>query len=124
ALIGRRLDTLLDALARESGSAVPPQLEVAMGLETVHPEALEKLHKRMTLDRFRRAAGALQARGVALRVFLLIAPPFVPPREQTDWLLRSVDEAFSCGASVISLIPTRSGNGAMESLVAVGDFQQ
>ena len=51
------------------GSATGPQLEVAMGLETVHPDALERLHKRMTVDQFADAADALAApRRVAARV--------------------------------------------------------
>jgi hypothetical protein len=49
-------------------------------------------------------------------VFLLISPPFIPADEQDAWLLRSIDFAFDCGASVVSLVPTRPGNGAMESL--------
>ena len=93
-----------------------PQLEVAMGLETAHPDALDRLNKRFTLDDFDSAADALADRGVALRVFLLISPPFVPLHEQDAWLLRSIDAAFACGASVVSLMPTRPGNGAMEAL--------
>ena len=72
----------------------------------------------MTVDDFAAAAGDLRRRGVALRVFLLIAPPFVPAEEQDEWLLKSVDFADACGATVISLIPTRAGNGAMEALAA------
>ena len=67
--------------------------------------------------------GRCDDRGVALRVFLLISPPFVPAREQDAWLLRSVDAAFSCGASVVSLMPTRPGNGAMEALARRGLFR-
>jgi uncharacterized Fe-S cluster-containing MiaB family protein len=77
----------------------------------------------MTVEAFARAAGRLRRRGVALRVFLLIQPPFVPPQEQDDWLLRSIDVAFACGASVVSLIPTRSGNGALDALAADGAFR-
>ena len=47
ALIGARVDRFLQALARLE---VPPRLEVAMGLETAHPDALERLHKRVTLE--------------------------------------------------------------------------
>jgi len=65
---------------------------------------------------FARAADALRARGVALRVFLLVFPPFVPAREQELWLGRSVDAAFACGASAVSLIPLRLGNGSLEAL--------
>jgi uncharacterized Fe-S cluster-containing MiaB family protein len=93
-----------------------------MGLETAHPNALEQLHKRMTLDEFAHAAEALKDRGVALRVFLLISPPFVPAEEQDEWLLRSICVAFASGAGAVSLIPTRTGNGAMEALGAQGLF--
>ena len=60
---------------------------------------------------------------MALRVFLLISPPFIPEREQDDWLRRSVDAAFSCGASVVSLVPTRPGNGAIDALADEGAFR-
>jgi len=110
-LIGARVDRFLEALDG-------PSLEVAMGLETVHPAALDALNKRMTTDDFERAAGALRRKGVTIRVFVLISPPFVPHNEQDTWLLRSVEFAEQCGASVISLIPARGGNGAMEALAA------
>ena len=124
ALVGPRVDRLLDALSRHGGApGGPAALEVAMGLETAHPAALDRLNKRFTLTQFERAARALSRRGVALRVFLLISPPFVAAGEQDDWLLRSVDAAFGCGASVIALVPTRSGNGTMEALAAAGLFR-
>ena len=116
-LIGDRVDRFRDALA---GS----RLEVAMGLETIHPAALDALNKRMTTDDFARASDDLRRRNVSLRVFLLISPPFVPAAEQDEWLLKSVAFAEKCGASVISLIPTRAGNGAMEVLTAQGLFKE
>ena len=95
-----------------------------MGLETVHADALERLHKRMTIDQFVGAADALRRRGILVRVFLLMAPPFVPADEQREWLLRSVDAAFDCGASVVTLIPTRTGNGALDALSVNGLFRE
>jgi hypothetical protein len=77
----------------------------------------------MTPDDFARAARWLRDRSISVRVFLLISPPFIPTDEQDEWLLRSVDFAASCGASVISLIPTRGGNGAMEALARQGLFR-
>lgn len=115
ALVGARVDRFRAALRG-------PALEVAMGLETAHPRALEQLHKRMDEASFRHAAAWLAGRGIALRVFLLIAPPFVPAAEQDEWLGRSVDVALACGASTISLIPTRGGNGTMEALEREGLF--
>ena len=98
------------------------QLEIAMGLETVHPEALEKLNKRMTPEQFGAAAERLHAQQIALRTFLLVHPPFIPLGETQWWINRSIDFALRCGSTVISLIPTRSGNGAMEQLEQDGTF--
>lgn len=123
ALIGARVDQFLAVLARHDHSPAPA-LEIAMGLETAHPGALERLNKRLTVKQFRTAADVLRARGVALRVFLLIAPPFVPSEHQDDWLRQSLDAAFACGASAVSLIPTRSGNGAMDAFAATGEFRE
>src|SRR5262249_23166445 len=110
-LIGERVERFLESLGER-------QLEVAMGLETIHPSALDALNKRMTTDDFAQAADALRRLSVSLRAFVLIAPPFIPQDEQDDWLLATVAFAERCGASVISLIPTRGGNGTMEALTA------
>jgi radical SAM enzyme (TIGR01210 family) len=120
-LVGPRVDRLLEAL--EQNHTPRAQLEVAMGLETTHPDALERLHKRMTVEEFALAADRLKQRAVALRVFLLIFPPFVPSGDQDAWLLRSLDAAFSCGATAVSLIPTRAGNGTLEALAESGQFR-
>jgi radical SAM enzyme (TIGR01210 family) len=122
-LVGARTSRFLEALDRHRTAGVAaPALEVAMGLETAHPEALEQLHKKMTVGGFVLAADRLRSLGVALRVFLLVSPPFVPRAEQDDWLLRSVDLACAAGASVVSLIPTRTGNGALDALAEDGVF--
>jgi radical SAM enzyme (TIGR01210 family) len=98
------------------------KLEVAMGLETAHPEVLARLNKRMTLDQFARAAEFLRGHGIALRVFILVKPPFLDEVEALEWARRSLDFAFDCGATVASLIPTRLGNGALEALAEQGEF--
>jgi radical SAM enzyme (TIGR01210 family) len=98
------------------------KLEVAMGLETAHPVVLSRLNKRMTLDQFSRAATWLRDHDVALRVFILVKPPFLDEAESFDWAARSLDFAFDCGASVAVLIPTRSGNGALDALARQGEF--
>jgi hypothetical protein len=125
ALVGERA-VQFQALLREAAAARSraglPALEVAMGLETVHLEALERLNKRMTLGQFERAAAFLAEHEMALRAFVLVQPPFQPPAEAVAWARRSADFAFRCGAGVVTLIPTRSGNGAMEALRRAGDF--
>ncbi len=97
-------------------------LEVAMGLETAHPQVLEMLNKRITLDSFRKAAATLAKNSIALRVFILLRPPFLSEEEGLFWAKRSLDFAFECGASVCCVIPVRGGNGAMEQLSAEGVY--
>jgi radical SAM enzyme (TIGR01210 family) len=92
------------------------RLEVAMGLETVHPEILPRLNKRMSLDQFSNAAEMLKKNSIDLRVFILVKPPFLGEAEAVEWAQRSVEFGFECGASAATLIPTRGGNGAMEAL--------
>lgn len=113
-LIGERCLQLRDLLSS--------QLEIAMGLETVHPEILERLNKRMDLDQFARAAEFLRESAIDLRVFILVQPPFMDANEALYWAERSLDFAFDCGATAATLIPTRGGNGAMEKLVKDGVF--
>lgn len=98
------------------------RLEVAMGLETAHPQILNRLNKRMTLDQFRTAADRLRENDIDLRVFILVQPPLMGEGEAVEWAARSLEFAFNCGATVATLIPTRAGNGAMEELAASGEF--
>lgn len=98
------------------------RLEVAMGLETVDETVLEKLNKRMTLEQFSAAASFLRTNGIDLRVFILVQPPFMKANESLYWAKRSLDFAFDCGATAVTLIPTRGGNGAMEALAEAGMF--
>jgi hypothetical protein len=39
-----------------------------------------------------------------------------------EWTVRTVQHAVECGASLVSIIPVRGGNGEMERLKALGDF--
>ena len=97
-------------------------LEVAMGLETIHPDVLPRLNKRVTLDQFAKAAAYLKGNGIGVRAFVLINPPFLKGVEAVEWAVRSANFAFSSGVDVVSLIPTRPGNGALEQLQKSGDF--
>jgi radical SAM enzyme (TIGR01210 family) len=108
---GGRCIRLRDALARAGSS-----LEVAIGLETAHPDVLARLNKRMTLESFDRAAAFLAGHGIALRVFVLLQPPFLDAGETLAWACRSIDHARGAGATVCTVIPTRGGNGAMEAI--------
>ena len=93
-----------------------------MGLETVHPQVLPRLNKKFELAHFLQAAGFLRDNGIAVRAFVLVKPPFMDEAEGLEWAVKSAAFALSCGATVVSLIPTRSGNGALDRLMAAGEF--
>ncbi len=113
-LVGRRC---FDFARRLSGT-----LEVAMGLETVHPEALPRLGKEMSLADFDRAAAALVDARIPFRAFVLVGVPYLPAGEQSEWAAAAARHAFARGAERVSLIPVRGGNGALEALAARGEW--
>lgn len=97
-------------------------LEIALGLETVHPALLDRLNKRMTLDDFARAAAFLRRHDIAVRAFILLKPPFMSEDEGIEWARRSLDFAFDAGVQCCAVVPTRAGNGIMELLEQAGHF--
>ncbi len=118
-LVDERCREFAVGLAARGGGC----LEVAMGLETVHPEALPRLGKQTSVEIFDRAVATLRDSGLALRAFVLVGTPFVPAAEQLHWTLSSVEYALQAGAEQVSLILVRDGNGYLDSL-ATTDFQR
>jgi radical SAM enzyme (TIGR01210 family) len=101
---------------------LPGQLEVAIGLETVQPDVLRALNKRMTLDDFSRAVDGLLQQQIRVRAFILLQPPFLPVPEAEIWAVRSLEFAFARGVECCTVIPTRGGNGVMDQLARQGQF--
>jgi archaeosine synthase beta-subunit len=99
------------------------RLEVAMGLETVHPDAAARLGKQMTLADYDAACARLCADGIGIRAFVLLGAPFVPAAEAVAWTVRSVEHALARGAAVVSVIPVRGGDGVLEGLAREGTFR-
>ncbi len=97
-------------------------LEIAMGLETVHPDVLPALNKQMTLDDYSRAVEFLLASEIAVRSFILLKPPFLSESEGVEWALRSLEFAFAQGVGCCAVIPTRAGNGVMDELEIGNQF--
>ncbi len=114
-------NTIGDAVLAFAGR-VNGRLEVAMGLETIHPVAMAHLNKRLDLSRFDSAARLLADNHIDLRVFVLLGAPYVPSEDSIEWTRRSVAYAVERGAAVVSIIPVRGGNGEMERLEALGHF--
>ena len=112
----------VNSRASEFAHAIPGRLEVAVGLETIYPRAVAQLNKKLDLARFDSAAQFLADNGLDLRVFVLLGVPYIPAEESIEWTARTVDYAVQRGASVVSIIPLRGGNGEMERLQSSGDF--
>jgi radical SAM enzyme (TIGR01210 family) len=106
----------------EFASQVRGRLEVAIGLETIHPDALARINKRLDLAGFDRAAQFLADHDIDLRVFVLLGAPHVPASECIEWTVRTVAYAAQRGAALVSIIPVRAGNGEIERLQRLGHF--
>ena len=103
---------------------IKPTLQVAIGLETVHPEVLQKLNKKMKLADFERSVRFLSSNGISSRAFILLRPPFLSESEGVFWAKKSVFYAFRTGVTSCAVIPVRSGNGALDALAAGNYFEQ
>lgn len=97
-------------------------LQIAIGLETVNPEILKMINKRMTLDDFAGSVNFLLDHDIFSRAFILLRPPFLSEAEGVFWAERSIDFAFSAGVECCVVIPVRPGNGAMDQLQKKGFF--
>lgn len=101
-----------------------PELHVALGLETVNPDLLLRLNKKMTLQDFAHSVSFLNTHGILARAFILLRPPFLTEQEGIYWAERSLDFAFRVGVECCTVIPVREGNGAMDHLLEQGHFSR
>lgn len=97
-------------------------LEVAIGVETAHDPTLALLNKGTTTKSLAKSIRYLIELDISVRVFLLVPPPFMDSSMAAGWIKKSIDFVIDQGVSVISLVPTRTGNGTMETLQSVGQF--
>jgi archaeosine synthase beta-subunit len=103
--------------------AIPGQLEVAMGLETIHPDAIAIMNKGMTLADFDRAVAKCQSLNIDVRVFVLLHPPGVHWNESVEWTVRTVAYAMDRRVRHVSVIPVRAGNGWIDRMIDNGKYQ-
>jgi len=114
---------LINDRCLQFGDMLHGKLEVAIGLETAHPEVLQKLNKRMSLAEFEKCVKFLSLHGISTRAFTLLRPPFLTEKEGVFWAKRTLDFAFAAGVECCVVIPTRAGNGAMDWLQLHGYFE-
>jgi hypothetical protein len=113
---------LINKKCLEFRDMLKPELQIALGLETVNKEILSRLNKLMTRDDFSNSVSFLTKNQINTRAFILLKPPFLSESEGIFWAERSIDFAFSSGAECCTIIPVRAGNGAMDFLMNKGDF--
>jgi hypothetical protein len=94
------------------------RLEVAMGLETIDPNAMKWLNKSMSLEQFQKAVEFLNGEEIFVRSFVLLQPLGTRVEESVEWALKSCRQAAAWGSQRVSLIPTRSGNGFVEDVAS------
>jgi uncharacterized Fe-S cluster-containing MiaB family protein len=109
-------------LTLEFQAMLSARLEVAVGLETIHPIAAEHLNKRLELPRFDRAAEFLAQHDIDSRVFVLLGAPYIPAAESIEWTVRTVRYAaararpespsFRCAAGMGSSSACALGNSS------------
>ncbi len=114
---------LMDQNVLEFRDTLKADLQVAIGLETIHPQVLPLLNKQMTPDDFRSSVRLLSENEILSRAFILLRPPFLDEVEGVQWARKSLDFAFDAGIECCVIIPTRTGNGAMDTLESDGYFQ-
>lgn len=99
-------------------------LEVAMGLETIHPEALSQMNKHLNTAQFTDAVDFLRSHGMDTRAFVLLNPPYLlGSASNRYWTMETLRFAFAAGVQTCSIIPVRSGNGLMEWLASIGCWE-
>ncbi|MCH8486169.1 MAG: radical SAM protein [Candidatus Cyclonatronum sp.] len=99
------------------------ELEIAIGIESIHPEVLPRLNKQISGDDIEHAARKLRETGISLRGFILLNPPWLTdPAETRQSCLDTIRFAFDAGFETVSIIPVRTGNGYMEKLEADGAY--
>ena len=115
---------LIDRSCLDFAAMLDQELEVAIGLETVNPDILPLLNKRMDLVDFKESVAFLKENGIQTRAFILLKPPYLSEHKSVYWAKRSIDYAFECGVNCCCVIPTRTGNGALDRLKDRGLFSE
>ena len=114
----------IDSRVMDFRDKLNANLQVAIGLETIHQQVLPKLNKQMTIEDFRRSVQFLEKNDILSRAFILLRPPFLSELEGIAWAKKSIDFAFDCGVECCVVIPTRSGNGALDLMEKEGFFHE
>jgi radical SAM enzyme (TIGR01210 family) len=110
---------VLDSVAEKVG-----ELEVALGLETADDEVRERcVNKGFSFTQFEQACGLLVERGMPVRTYLLLKPPFLTEKKAMSDMLESI-EKVSGMCSTVSINPVNVQKGTLvEKLWRNGQYR-
>jgi len=114
---------LLGDICEEFSDRLSGRLEIAMGLETIHPEVFPRLKDGMKIEDFDTAVAWARARDIGVRAFVLVGLPWVDGRSFAEWAARSARHAIEAGADRVSLIPLRAAGGTLAKLSQLGELE-
>jgi len=101
-----RPEFITSSAVEHSWSLLRGQLEVGIGLETINDSIRQKsVNKGFGREEFSKALEICRGRGVKVKAYLLIKPPFIPERLAIEDAVSSAREAFRLGADRVSFNP-------------------
>jgi radical SAM enzyme (TIGR01210 family) len=112
-------------VTEESLSSLPSEkIEIALGLESSNDLVLRKcINKGFTVSDYQRAASLIRSRGMRVRTYLLLKPPYLTERQAMKDTLASIEFASPFSDS-ISVNPVNVQRDTMvESLFRRGDYR-
>ncbi len=101
------------------------KIEVGMGLETSNDTIrTECINKGFTFEDYQRAVDICIDRGVLVKTYLLLKPPFILEREAIDDTVKSAIDASNAGTDKISINPMNIQSGTfVETLWKRGEYR-
>jgi len=112
-------------VTEESLSTLPAdKVEIALGLESANDLVLRKcINKGFDASDYERAAALIKGKGMRVRTYLLLKPPYLTERQAMTDTLSSIDFAFRFSDS-ISINPVNVQRDTLvESLFRRGDYR-
>ncbi len=108
----------------ESYRDMAPDLEIAVGLESTNDFVLENcINKGITVDDYWRARETIFSKGLTLRTYLLLKPPFLTEYEAIQDLSNSISE-ISHPMNTVSVNPVNvQKNSLLEKLWYRGEYR-
>lgn len=112
-------------VTEESLSGLPGEkIEIALGLESANDLVLRKcINKGFTVSDYQRAASLIKSKGMRVRTYLLLKPPYLTERQAMNDTLESTEFA-SLFSDSISINPVNvQRDTIVESLFRRGDYR-